>query len=106
LPFSALIASLTSGEIDIISAAMTGSPERAKVVDFGKDVYAYGEGLVVRSSDTTDYTGFADMKGKKVGAQIGTPCWIGSASAPRRTSIPVSSPAASSNASRSPGRSG
>ena len=72
LQFSALIASLTSGKIDIISAAMTGSPERAKVVDFSKDVYAYGEGLVVRSSDTTDYTGFADMKGKKAGGQIGT----------------------------------
>jgi len=72
LQFSTLIASLTSGKIDIISAAMTGSPERAKVVDFSKDVYSYGEGLVVRSSDTTEYTGFADMKGKKAGAQIGT----------------------------------
>lgn len=72
LAFSALIASLTSGKIDIIAAAMTGSPERAKVVDFTKDVYTYGEGLIVRASDTVDYTGFADMKGKKVGAQIGT----------------------------------
>lgn len=72
LQFSTLIPSLTSGKIDIISAAMYGSPERAKVVDFSNDVYSYGEGLVVRSSDTKDYVGFDEMKGKKVGAQIGT----------------------------------
>lgn len=72
LQFSTLVASLTSGKIDIISAAMYGSPERAKVVDFSNDVYTYGEGLVVRSTDATDYVAFDEMKGKKVGAQIGT----------------------------------
>lgn len=72
LQFSALIPSLTSGKIDIISAAMTGSPERAKVVDFSNDVYTYGEGLVVRSTDATNYVSFEEMKGKKAGAQIGT----------------------------------
>lgn len=72
LQFSTLIASLTSGKIDIISAAMYGSPERAKVVDFSQDVYAYGEGLVVPATDTKDYVGVDDLKGKKIGAQIGT----------------------------------
>jgi polar amino acid transport system substrate-binding protein len=72
MPFSALIAALTSGKIDIISAAMYGSPERAKVIDFSQDVYAYGEGLVVATKDEKDYVGFDDLKGKKVGAQIGT----------------------------------
>ena len=37
LQFSTLVASLISGKIDIISAAMYGSPERAKVVDFSED---------------------------------------------------------------------
>lgn len=72
LQFSALIASLTSGKIDIISAAMYGSPERAKIVDFSQDVYTYGEGLVVPATDGKDYTGFEALKGKKAGAQIGT----------------------------------
>ena len=36
MPFSALIAALTSGKIDIISAAMYGSPERAKVIDLDR----------------------------------------------------------------------
>jgi polar amino acid transport system substrate-binding protein len=64
MQFSTLIAALTSGKIDIISAAMYGSPERAKVVDFSQDVYAYGEGLVVSAGDARDYTGFEDLKGK------------------------------------------
>lgn len=72
MQFSALIAALTSGKIDIISAAMYGSAERAKIVDFSKDVYAYGEGIVVPATDTKDYTGVDDLKGKKMGAQIGT----------------------------------
>lgn len=72
MQFSALIAALTSGKIDIISAAMYGSPERAKVVDFSQDVYAYGEGLVVSSEDSTTYAGVQDLKGKKLGAQVGT----------------------------------
>lgn len=72
LQFSTLIAALTSGKIDIISAAMYGSPERAKVVDFSQDVYSYGEGLVVSAKDEKDYVGFDDLKGKKVGGQIGT----------------------------------
>ena len=38
MPFSALIPALTSGKIDIIAAAITASPERAKVVDFSQDV--------------------------------------------------------------------
>ncbi|AUX79588.1 ABC transporter substrate-binding protein [Sinorhizobium fredii] len=72
MQFSALIAALSSGKIDIISAAMYGSPERAKVVDFSDDVYAYGEGLVVPAGDTKEYGGFDDLKGKRVGGQIGT----------------------------------
>jgi polar amino acid transport system substrate-binding protein len=72
MPFSTLIAALTSGKIDIISAAMTGSPERAKVVDFSKNVYSYGEGLVVPATDATGYAAVTDLKGKKIGGQIGT----------------------------------
>jgi len=72
MPFSTLVPSLTAGKIDIISAAMSATPERAKVVDFTNDVYNYGEGLVVPATDTKDYTDFSDMKGKRIGAQIGT----------------------------------
>jgi len=72
LAWSALIPSLTSGKIDVISAAMFATPARAEVVDFTDTVYGYGEGLFVAKSDAKDYAVFEDLKGEIVGAQIGT----------------------------------
>lgn len=72
MQFSTLIASLTSNKIDLISAAMYITPVRKEVIDFSDPIYTYGEGLLVPASDTKDYTGFADLKGYTVGAQIGT----------------------------------
>jgi polar amino acid transport system substrate-binding protein len=72
ISFSALISSLTTKRIDIISAAMVKTPERAKIVAFSDPVLAYGEGLVVRDEDTKAYTSFADMKGMTMGIQLGT----------------------------------
>lgn len=70
--FSALIPSLTSNKIDIISAAMLKTPARAQVVDFSDPVYSYGEGLLVKGDDNKDYTSLDDLKGEVVGAQVGT----------------------------------
>jgi polar amino acid transport system substrate-binding protein len=70
--FSALIPSLTSKRIDIISAAMLKTPARAEVVDFSDPVYSYGEGLIVKAEDSTPYTSLDDLKGEIVGAQVGT----------------------------------
>lgn len=72
IQFSALIPALTAGKIDIIAAAITASPERAKIVDFSQEVYSYGDGLVVPASDKATYASVTDLKGKRVGAQIGT----------------------------------
>src|SRR5215471_14834749 len=55
MQFSTLIAALTSGKIDIISAAMYITPARKEVIDFSEAVYSYGEGLVVTKADTKDY---------------------------------------------------
>lgn len=70
--WSALIPSLTANKIDIIAAAMYATEERAKVVDFTDTVYSYGEGLIVPTSDQTDYTSPQDLAGKTVGVQVGT----------------------------------
>ncbi|NVK32959.1 MAG: amino acid ABC transporter substrate-binding protein [Rhodobacteraceae bacterium] len=72
MPFSTLVPALTSGKIDIIAAAMSATPERSKVVDFTNDVYRYGEGLIVPATDTAEYKSLEDIKGKRIGAQIGT----------------------------------
>lgn len=71
--FSALIPSLSSNKIDVISAAMIKTPEREKVVTFTDPVYdEYGDGLLVRSDETNDYKSLADLKGKVMGVQAGT----------------------------------
>lgn len=72
MQFSALIASLTSKRIDLISAAMFITPTRQEVVDFSLPIYSYGEGVVVLKQDAVAYQSFADMKGKRVGVQVGT----------------------------------
>ena len=72
LPFNALIPSLTSGRIRLIAAAMVITPARREIVDFSHPVYSYGEALIVAASDTTEYRSLEDLKGKVVGAQVGT----------------------------------
>jgi polar amino acid transport system substrate-binding protein len=72
MQFSALIASLTSNKIDIISAAMFITPARKEVIDFSDPIYTYGEGLLVPKSDTKEYKSQEDLKGETVGAQVGT----------------------------------
>lgn len=70
--FSALIPSLTSGKIDIISAAMLRTPERAKVVSFSDDVYPYGEGVIVKDDYDGDIHTLKELDGQTIGAQVGT----------------------------------
>ncbi|MBR8208840.1 amino acid ABC transporter substrate-binding protein [Burkholderia cenocepacia] len=70
--FSALIPSLTTQKIDIISAAMLKTPARQQVVDFSDTVYSFGEGLIVKADDPGRYTSMDDFKDQVVGAQVGT----------------------------------
>jgi polar amino acid transport system substrate-binding protein len=72
MQFSTLIPGLTSNKIDLIAAAMFATAARREVIDFTDTVYTYGEGLVVPKSDTKDYVTLEDLKGKAVGAQVGT----------------------------------
>jgi polar amino acid transport system substrate-binding protein len=71
--FASLIPSLTSGRIDIISAAMLITPTREKVIAFSDPIVPYGEGLVVAKDDKTQYSQSLDaLKGKAIGVQQGT----------------------------------
>lgn len=72
MPFASLIPSLTTKRVDIVSAGMFITPVRKEVVDFTTPVFRFGEGLVGPKKDKTAYTTLEDMKGKKVGAAIGT----------------------------------
>ena len=72
MAFSALISSLTTNRIDLISAGMFITDVRKQVVDFSQPVFSFGEGLIASKKDNTAYTGFADMTGKRIGVAIGT----------------------------------
>jgi len=70
--FGALIPSLTTGKIDIISAAMLKTPARAKVVDFSEPLYSYGAGIVVPVRDAKNFKNIEELRGVAVGVQVGT----------------------------------
>jgi polar amino acid transport system substrate-binding protein len=72
LPFNALIPSLTSGRIRLIAAAMVITEQRKEMVDFSEPVYSYGEALIVAASNRTEYETLEELRGKVVGAQVGT----------------------------------
>ena len=72
MQFSTLIPALTSNKIDLIAAAMFATDARRQVIDFTDTVYTYGEGLIVPKADAKDYVTLEDLKGKTVGAQVGT----------------------------------
>lgn len=72
MQFSTLIDTLKSNRIDVIAAAMFITEARSKVVDFSDPIVTYGDGLFVPKSDTTEYKDISGLKGKAVGAQLGT----------------------------------
>ncbi len=73
MPFSALIGSLTSKRIDLVSAAMYITPQRQEVVAFSEPIYRYGEGLMLaKATADRPFNSFDDFKGMSVGVQVGT----------------------------------
>ena len=66
-----IIPALASRQIDMIASGMDATPERAKQVAFTTPYFFDGYSVVVRKDNTT-INGFDDLKGKVVGAQVGT----------------------------------
>ncbi len=71
-PFNALIPSLQTKKIDMISSAFAITEKRAEVVDFSDMLFSYGEVVVVNAKDNTEYKNTNDFNGKVVGVQTGT----------------------------------
>ena len=69
--FSALIPSLATGKIDMISAGMLITDQRKEAASFSSPVFSYGEAMFVAADDKQNYTLDA-LKGQPVGAQIGS----------------------------------
>lgn len=72
IPFAGLVPSLQTDKIDMISSAFAMNAQRAQVVDFSEELFAYSEEVIVNSKDDTAYHSSADFAGKVVGVQTGT----------------------------------
>lgn len=69
--FDALIPALKSGKIDAVAAAMSATPQRIKAVDFTNSYYNT-ENLFIKKDGNDEIKSKDDLKGKKIGAQLGT----------------------------------
>ncbi len=72
MEFDSLITALPAGKIDLIISGMNPTPKRAEAVDFSEIYYTSQHGILVRAEDADKYKTFADLNGKKVGAQLGS----------------------------------
>lgn len=70
MAFDSIIAAVTSGKADIGVAGMTVDPDRLKSVNFS-DPYTTATQVIIVSEGSTVATP-DDLKGKKVGVQLGT----------------------------------
>jgi polar amino acid transport system substrate-binding protein len=66
-----IFAGLDNGSYDAVMSSVTITDERKKTMDFSTPYINAGQILVVRT-ESSGVTTLADLKGKKVGAQIGT----------------------------------
>ncbi len=70
-PFSGIIPGLQNKKYDLVLSAMTITPKRAVVVDFSNPYYLAGQ-VVAVPLDNNTILSFDDVRGKKVGVQLGT----------------------------------
>ncbi|MBB3237104.1 transporter substrate-binding domain-containing protein [Phyllobacterium endophyticum] len=66
-----IIPALTSGQIDVIMASMSITPERQKIIDFSDKYYA-APTMVAVAKDSSITPDEAGLTGKVIGAQVST----------------------------------
>ncbi|WP_300383749.1 transporter substrate-binding domain-containing protein [Clostridium sp.] len=72
MEFDSLVAALPANKVDLVISGMSPTDERRKAVDFSDVYYIAEHGMIVRAEDKDKYKTFADLKGQKVGAQMGS----------------------------------
>ncbi len=70
-PFDGIIPGLLEHKYEVIISAMTITGEREKVVAFS-DPYYYASQVIAVRTDRRDIKGVDDLKGAKIGVQLGT----------------------------------
>lgn len=70
--FDSLLVALETHKVDVVIAAMSPTPERAKSVDFSKVYYGDNQDIVINKSEESKYKTLRDFNGKVIGAQNGS----------------------------------
>jgi len=71
VPFGGIIPGLRSNKYDCIISAMTITPERQEAVNFTSPYYDAGQSIAV-PLENTSINSIEDLKGRKIGVQLGT----------------------------------
>ncbi len=70
--FSGLVTALSVGDLDMVISGLAIKPERLEVVDFSDPYFAGEQIMLVRAADYDALKTVEDLKGRKVGAQLGS----------------------------------
>ena len=72
MSFDGLLPALQAGKVDMVIAGMTPTEERKKAVDFTEVYYSTKQAVLVNKDIENGIKTPADLKGKKIGVQLGT----------------------------------
>lgn len=70
--FTGLIPTLQAGDVDMLISGLSATPERREAVDFSDLYYTGVLNIVIRSEDAETYKTEESVKGKVLGAQMGS----------------------------------
>ena len=70
--FDSLLVALETHKVDVVIAAMSPTPERAKSVDFSQVYYGDNQDIVINKADQAKYKTLKDFDGRVIGAQNGS----------------------------------
>lgn len=72
MDFKVLIPTVKNGQVDIVIAGLSPNPEREKEIGLSNVYYDATQTVLVRKADIANYKSLDDLKGKKIGAQMGS----------------------------------
>ncbi|AOY52993.1 ABC transporter substrate-binding protein [Clostridium perfringens] len=72
MEFGAIIQSVKNGMIDMGISGITPDEKRKEAVDFSDIYYEAEQGILINKDNKESIKGIGDLKGKKVGAQMGS----------------------------------
>jgi polar amino acid transport system substrate-binding protein len=71
-PWDGIFVGLDNDNYDAVISSVSITDERKQTYDFSDPYYTIYQALITRKADGEKFKSLADLKGKKVGAQIGT----------------------------------